>query len=872
MDELSKIQVARGVYWVEAQPSGLRILCGCPADSIKHLIKRGLIGNRQADGRSFESGPNAILLSDVLIQNGAFANLAEFPVLQMLYRQGMILPNHPNNTGRKPLLIGSKSQIEAQLQYIYRGNYGLISDAELMAAGASPTQANELMRMKRRFAFGRILRTEELLDTLVVGNDPVELNGELTIQRLRVNVFEFQTRSHSVTVDLNLSPGIRYESPYTLGFQDIRREYFGVIHSGDGDGWDPSRPAMSSILMYQGKLYLIDAGPNVLHSLDALGIGTNEIEGIFHTHLHDDHFCGLAALMRSDRRIKYYATALVRAGVAKKLAALTAKPEEEFLYYFEAHDLEPEVWTNLDGLEVIPRYSPHPVETFIMAFRVRSGYGYRTYAHLADIASLKVLRGMITRDGSGPGLSRTRYEAVAEGYLEPADIKKIDVGGEPIHGNAEDFRGDRSPRIILAHTSKELTPKQKEIGSSTPFGTVDVLISGQQDYLRRGAFNFLVSHFPSVPYAQLGLLLDGPFVTFDPGFTLLKPGVLSDFIYLLVTGKVEKIDARAGILGTLTAGTLLGEIAVLTATPATQTYRAKSFVHALKLPASLYLDFIKQHGLYDEIVRLQERRQFLKKTWLFGEALSYPVENRLARAMKPALLPPSQDFMASGEHELFMVRDGKVQLCIDDDVLEVLSAGDFWGEGEALFHTPDLYRTHAADEAAIFRIPSEFLLDIPIVRWKLFETYERRVEMMFNPALISSTIFRWREEYRINIKEMDTHHERLFRAAKTLDQAMAIGEEGVTLEDIWQFLLDHAATHCAAEEELLRTHGYPELEHHRRQHQKFLEDVLAMKQRADAGVMPASTDVMSFFKDWIINHILTEDRKYGPFLNERGVN
>lgn len=43
---------------------------------------------------SLESGPNVILLSDVMIQGGDFSNMGEFPVLQMLYRQGMILPNN----------------------------------------------------------------------------------------------------------------------------------------------------------------------------------------------------------------------------------------------------------------------------------------------------------------------------------------------------------------------------------------------------------------------------------------------------------------------------------------------------------------------------------------------------------------------------------------------------------------------------------------------------------------------------------------------------------------------------------------------------------------------------------------------------------
>ena len=119
MSKTVKIQISKGIYWVEVPDAQLYVLCGCPADSVKHLMKRGLIVTKEEGGFTFETGPNAILLSDVAVQNGHFSNLSEFPVMQMLYRQGMILPGHPNNTGVKPLLIGSEAQVKSQIQYIH---------------------------------------------------------------------------------------------------------------------------------------------------------------------------------------------------------------------------------------------------------------------------------------------------------------------------------------------------------------------------------------------------------------------------------------------------------------------------------------------------------------------------------------------------------------------------------------------------------------------------------------------------------------------------------------------------------------------------------------------------------------------------------
>ena len=118
---------------------------------------------------------------------------------------------------------------------------------------------------------------------------------------------------------------------------------------------------------------------------------------------------------------------------------------------------------------------------------------------------------------------------------------------------------------------------------------------------------------------------------------------------------------------------------------------------------------------------------------------------------------------------------------------------------------------------------------------------------------------------------MDEHHRQLFRAANAFDQAVFVGEDRTVIEQTLDFLLQYAATHFSAEENLMMEYGVPEFERHRRQHEKFMDDVLAMKSRAGEGAFRASTDFVNFFKDWIINHILTEDRKYGPFLNERGI-
>ncbi|WP_254434821.1 bacteriohemerythrin, partial [Magnetospirillum sp. UT-4] len=867
---LRKIEVTAGVWWIEAPSVDVRVLCGCPADAVKHLMKRGLIAPTEVGGVSYETGPNAILLSDVMVQNGAFANLGEFPVLQMLYRQGMILPNHPGNTGVKPLILGSAEQVRAQLQYIYRGNYGLVSADEMVEAGATPERAAELMRLKLKFAFGNIRPSGELIDTLLVEGDEVEIRGGLAVRRLRLNVFEFRLGEETVTVDLNLAPFETYQCPYPLGFYNMPREYFSVVHSGEGDGWDINRPSMGSVLMFHGRVYLIDAGPNILNALDALGIGVNEIEGIFHTHSHDDHFAGLTSLIRADHRIRYFATPLVRASVARKMAALLSIEPSAFADYFECHDLVEDEWNEIEGLEVRPLFSPHPVETTTFLFRAPWEDGYRTYAHLSDICRLEVLRGFITDDESKPGISASLYERVAADLAIPAMVKKVDVGGGMIHGDANDFRDDASEKVILAHTATPLSMAQRAIGSTASFGTVDVLIPSNHDFIWRSANELLQGYFPTVPHHQIRVLLNNPVVTFNPGSILAKENQAVECIYLLLSGSVEALHSYGSSRSVLSAGAMIGELPVLSNSPGYETYRAIGFVKALRIAVTLYQEFVRRNDLSAAITRIFENRQFLQRTWLFGEVVSTRTLNRIAKDMTLKRIPAGET-VDIGAEAVGLVAAGELGRYLGESLVEIVEPGGFFGEEMSIFWTPSIFRLKAGAATDVFLVPAVLVAGIPSVRWKLFEAAGKRMSSLFDSDRFGRGLLEWRDEYRVDVLRLDKQHRRLFEQANAALDAI---EDDKPLKEILQLidvLGEYANYHFGQEEALLERHGYPDAAAQRAKHAQLTADLDILRQRIAETGSAKGIDVLSLLQDWLVNHILTEDRRYTTFLNDRGV-
>ncbi|MBF0461463.1 MAG: transporter substrate-binding domain-containing protein [Magnetococcales bacterium] len=759
MRNLLTLQVAPGVFWLQVPEAGLYILCGCPSEVVKHLMRRGYISNTSKDGVVFETGPNVILLSDVLIQNGGFANLAEFPVLQMLYRQGIIIPKHPNNTGLKPMLIGSAAQVRAQMAYIYRGNYGLISREEIMASGVDETTADLMMRIKLKFAFGTIRSPANFLDTLEVGEGAVEIRNGVTVERIGFNRYQFCFRGESTEVDLNLPPGICYESPYPLGRHQLKQNHFSIIHTGEGDGWDVNRPSMGSMIMFHGRIYLVDASPGILQSLTSLGVDISEVDGIFHTHAHDDHFAGLPALIQSDRRLKYFATPLVRASVTKKFAALMSLSDDKFAQFFQIHDLVLDQWNDCDGLEVMPIFSPHPLETTLFYFRATDDAGnQQTYAHWADLSSFKVLDGMT---GEDPASVPTAFmDKVKADYLRPATLKKLDIGGGMIHGVAEDFRYDPSKRLILAHIARNLTTQEMEIGSESSFGAQDVLIPGQRDYRLERAAVFLRAFFPEVAAEEIAELLHNSSVVEYNAGTIIRRGRRDEDDHerldMILTGTVAYLNSAANVHNHLAFGSLIGGEALFGEQPERTvdnsrtrrseagppwqaseecrrqwTYRTVSHCTVIQFSAARVRAFLEKNGLMAQMEVMMVKVSLLRKTWLFGEHTTFLSLGRIARVMERVPMLGSGLVPMEGGPLLWLVERGEVMF-LDEagQTLEVIRPGGFFGEHTYLAPTGLPWRFQFEKNVVLHRVQWHDLLEIPIVHWRMLEVFEKRQKLL----------------------------------------------------------------------------------------------------------------------------------------------
>jgi hemerythrin len=129
----------------------------------------------------------------------------------------------------------------------------------------------------------------------------------------------------------------------------------------------------------------------------------------------------------------------------------------------------------------------------------------------------------------------------------------------------------------------------------------------------------------------------------------------------------------------------------------------------------------------------------------------------------------------------------------------------------------------------------------------------------------------WNESLSVGVEPLDVQHRGLVAILNELDQAMTEGQGSTVLAGLLERLVDYTRVHFHDEEALLETHGYPELPAHRKEHARLKDQVLELKDEYDAGRKTLSVQTMAFLRDWLRDHIVGSDKRYGAFLHARGV-
>jgi hemerythrin len=124
----------------------------------------------------------------------------------------------------------------------------------------------------------------------------------------------------------------------------------------------------------------------------------------------------------------------------------------------------------------------------------------------------------------------------------------------------------------------------------------------------------------------------------------------------------------------------------------------------------------------------------------------------------------------------------------------------------------------------------------------------------------------WKDEFSVGIEEMDSQHKRWIEIINELHDAMKSGQTVKVLSSVLRKMTDYIVVHFKAEEALLEKNKFPDLDIHRKIHEKYALEIHSLVEQFVKGKVLISIEIMDSLKKWLTNHIKMSDREYGIFI------
>lgn len=127
----------------------------------------------------------------------------------------------------------------------------------------------------------------------------------------------------------------------------------------------------------------------------------------------------------------------------------------------------------------------------------------------------------------------------------------------------------------------------------------------------------------------------------------------------------------------------------------------------------------------------------------------------------------------------------------------------------------------------------------------------------------------WDDSFLVGVEAFDNDHKYLVKLINNLHSGLMAGFGVSEMTYILGDLVRYTNVHFKREEDLMIQYSYPDYEQHRAAHAELVNKVMDFQAQLKSGKKIFSLELMSFLKDWLLNHILKTDKRYGAFFKER---
>ncbi|MEN8120894.1 MAG: bacteriohemerythrin [Bacteroidota bacterium] len=132
-------------------------------------------------------------------------------------------------------------------------------------------------------------------------------------------------------------------------------------------------------------------------------------------------------------------------------------------------------------------------------------------------------------------------------------------------------------------------------------------------------------------------------------------------------------------------------------------------------------------------------------------------------------------------------------------------------------------------------------------------------------------LIQWNERLSVKINSIDEQHKVLVDMINDFYEKINDKAPSALISDIIKKMKNYTVVHFSAEEKYFKQYNYPDSQTHINEHQDFVNKIIDVEKRFNAGKMVLTLELTSFLKDWLIKHIQGTDKKYSNFLTQKGV-
>ena len=135
---------------------------------------------------------------------------------------------------------------------------------------------------------------------------------------------------------------------------------------------------------------------------------------------------------------------------------------------------------------------------------------------------------------------------------------------------------------------------------------------------------------------------------------------------------------------------------------------------------------------------------------------------------------------------------------------------------------------------------------------------------------MTDTLFKWDESFLIGIEELDHEHKVLIDDINRLHEELARHVQKSEIEKCLGDIYARMQAHFALEEHVMKEHEYKFFDEHKREHDELLDSYTEyMLQFLNDPGVSSSIPIENTLKHWVMNHIITSDKKMSLMVQEK---